>query len=131
DPVVLLQTILETASGVEDDEPSAAARDQLRAVFQTLTGARLAAERWRESLWDHLSRNEVVFQIAHALERPRALDDLAEELSKTLGRGVPAEEILLWLALGAASRKDGRPLLRPVVHAFVRGLGGAVVTFPE
>jgi len=26
---------------------------------------------------------------------------------------------------------DGRPLLRPVVHSFVRGISGAVVSFPE
>ena len=47
-----------------------------------------------------------------------------------MGRSVPEEEVLAWLALGAVSRKEGRPILRPVVHAFVRGLGGAVVTFP-
>jgi hypothetical protein len=41
------------------------------------------------------------------------------------------EELLIWLALGAASRKEGRPLLRPIIHAFVRGVGGAVVTFPD
>ena len=39
-------------------------------------------------------------------------------------------EILAWLTLGAAARHEGRPLLRPVVHAFVRGISGAVVTFP-
>lgn len=40
------------------------------------------------------------------------------------------EELLAWLALGAASRREGRPLLRPVIHAFVSGVAGAVVTFP-
>ena len=40
-------------------------------------------------------------------------------------------EILAWLTLSAAARRDGRPLLRPVVHCFVRGIGGAVVSFPE
>jgi DNA-directed RNA polymerase subunit M/transcription elongation factor TFIIS len=43
---------------------------------------------------------------------------------------VREEEVLAWLALGAAARSDGRPLLRPVSHAFVRGIDGAVVTFP-
>ena len=40
-------------------------------------------------------------------------------------------EILAWLTLGAAARRHDRPLLRPLVHAFVRGIGGAVATFPE
>lgn len=45
-------------------------------------------------------------------------------------REVAEEEVLAWLALGAASSKSDRPLLRPVVHAFVAGINGAVVTFP-
>jgi hypothetical protein len=41
-----------------------------------------------------------------------------------------SHEVLAWLALGAACARDGHdPLLRPVVHSFVRGVGGAVVTF--
>ena len=39
--------------------------------------------------------------------------------------------MLAYLTLGAASLKDGRPLYRPVVHAFIRGISGAVVTFPS
>jgi len=52
------------------------------------------------------------------------------DLAGRLGRPVPEEEALIWLALGAAAQKDGRSLLRPVVHAFVRGVSGGVVTFP-
>jgi len=58
------------------------------------------------------------------------MTDLMEDLEKRLGRPVPEEEALIWLALGAAAQKDGRALLRPVVHAFVRGVSGGVVTFP-
>ena len=37
--------------------------------------------------------------------------------------------ILCWLALGVACGRDAHdPLLRPVVHSFIRGVGGAVVT---
>ena len=43
---------------------------------------------------------------------------------------MPEEEVLIWLALGAAAQREGRALLRPVVHAFVRGVAGGVVTFP-
>ena len=35
------------------------------------------------------------------------------------------------MTLGAAASRHDRPLLRPVVHGFVRGIGGAVATFPE
>ena len=52
-------------------------------------------------------------------------------LEATVGRPVTEAEILAWLTLGAAARQEGRPLLRPVVHGFVRGISGAVVTFPE
>ena len=51
-------------------------------------------------------------------------------LHKSLGRSVSEAEILAWLTLGAAARNESRPLLRPVVHTFVRGISGAVVTFP-
>lgn len=52
-------------------------------------------------------------------------------LGQHAGRPVTEAEVLAWLTLGAAARREGRPLLRPVVHGFVRGIGGAVVTFPE
>lgn len=95
------------------------------------TGRSLDKSRWQESLYEELAQNELVYQIAQALERPKPLDSLLTQLSERIGRDVTEEELLAWLALGAASRKEGRPLLRPVVHAFVRGVEGAVVTFPE
>ena len=62
---------------------------------------------------------------------PRALDELPAVLEQQTGRPVTEAEILSWLTLGAVARREGRPLLRPIVHGFVRGIGGAVVTFPE
>ncbi|HOU55091.1 MAG TPA: DEAD/DEAH box helicase [Myxococcota bacterium] len=131
DPAVQLRTVLDAVSGVEGDGPSESAVRMLQGVFQSLTGTRLEAARWQESLYDRLAANELVYRIAESLTTPRRLDDLVEELARVVGRPVPEEEILVWLALGAVSRREGRPLLRPVVHAFVRGVGGAVVTFPE
>ena len=113
-----------------DDAPDAAIQ-ALRVWFQSATGNRLATGNWREATCQWLSHNEVVFQSAEALRRPRKLEDLLASLSDTLGRPISQEEILVWLALGAASRQGGRPLLRPVVHGFVRGVSGAVVTFPD
>jgi hypothetical protein len=130
DAAVQLRTVLDAVADVEDDGPSEAAVRVVHSVFQSITGSRLDAARWQESLYDRLAANELVYQIAEALRAPRPLSDLVEELAGTLGRPVPGEEVLAWLALGAVSRKEGRPLLRPVVHAFVRGVGGAVVTFP-
>lgn len=94
-------------------------------------GPPLPAESWREALFRALSGNDLCFRLAERLARPRPLDGLAAELGDDTGREVTEEEVLLWLALGAAARAGDRPLLRPVVHAFVRGLDRAVVDFPE
>jgi hypothetical protein len=131
EPAVQLKNMLEALMGVEREPGSKEARQALKSAFQGTTGSRLEAERWEESLYERLSTNEVVFQIAEALRVPRPLGELVHELEQRLARPVPEEEIIFWLALGAAARREGRPLLRPVVHAFVRGVGGAVVTFPE
>jgi hypothetical protein len=131
DQALQLQNLLEVLTQVDRDDAPEAAVQALRVWFQSVTGDRLPAGAWREALCQRLSHNEVVFQIAEALRRPRKLQDLLEALGATLGRVISQEEILIWLALGAASRQGGRPLLRPVVHGFVRGVSGAVVTFPE
>ena len=131
DQALQLQTLLEVLSLVDRDDASEAAVQSLRVWFQSATGDRLPAGNWREATCHWLSHNEVVFQVAEALRKPRKLQDLLVGLGETLGRPISQEEILVWLALGAASRQGGRPLLRPVVHGFVRGVSGAVVTFPE
>lgn len=131
DPSVQLQTVMEALAGVEKERPSKQDLQALKMAFQAMTGSALDLKSWQESLYDRLAANEVVYQIARALRAARPLSALAKELERSIGRPVPEQEVVAWLALGAASRREGRPLLRPVVHAFVRGLGGAVVTFPE
>jgi hypothetical protein len=130
DPGVRLRTVLDAVAAVEGDGPPEAAVRTLQRVFEAMTGARLDFAAWKEDLYDRLATNELVYQIAEALRPSRPLSDLVRELAGKVGRSVPEEEVLAWLALAAISRKEGRPLLRPVVHAFVRGVGGAVVTFP-
>ena len=111
----------------EDDDHGA----HLAAAYQGFTGQALPEVGWQEALYDHLAANELVYQLADTLRRPLALPDLLIALKARVGRPVTEEELLTWLALGAAARNDARPLLRPVVHGFVRGVGGAVVTFPS
>lgn len=123
DPSLHLKNILES---LEDKD----AGKLIRSTFQAMTGQAIDASRWPESLYDHLAANELVYNLVAALTEPRTLVDLVATLEKRVGRPVPEEEVLIWLALGAAARKNERPFLRPVVHAFVRGVGGAVVTFP-
>jgi len=113
---------------VEDEEDEGKA---VRAVWRSLTSNSLDAGSWPESLYDALSRNELVFRLSEELAAPKALASLLSALEKHLGRPVTEAEVLAWLTLGAAARRDGRPLLRPVVHGFVRGIGGAVVSFPD
>lgn len=86
---------------------------------------------WLERLHSDLSRNELVFRLNEELSTPQALEALPSVLERHVGRPVSEFEILYWLTLGAAAHKQGRPLLRPVVHSFVRGIGGAVVTFSQ
>lgn len=130
DPAVQLATVLDAVRAVEGPAPDDGAVRSLIAVVRTLTGKRIDAARWAEDLYSALSQSELVYRIAEALARPRPLSELVKVLGEKVGREVPQEEILVWLALGSIARRGGRPLLRPVVHVFVRGMAGAVVTFP-
>ncbi|HPW17808.1 MAG TPA: DEAD/DEAH box helicase [Candidatus Aminicenantes bacterium] len=100
-------------------------------VYREMGGAGLPEEGWEAALYSGLSRNEVVFQLADMLARPRSLHELPKEIEDKVGRPVDEAEILSWLTLAAAARANGAPLLRPVVHGFLRGISGAVVTYPE
>lgn len=123
-PNLLLE---QTLAAVDSPDPFEPISD----LYRRLTGRPLPDGPWRESLFDELRENEVAAQIHVSLRRPRELYLLLGELEKTVGRTVSEEELLAYLTLGAASLKNGRPLLRPVVHGFVRGISGAVVTFPK
>ena len=128
DPAQLLD---ECVRAVEDEDGSGSA---LKQVYRALAGTDLPVKtgtEWPKALHDQLSRNELVFRLNEELKEPKALKDLPEALEKRIGRRVSEAEILAWLTLGAAARDNERPLLRPVVHSFVRGIGGAVVSFPE
>ncbi|MCB9913191.1 MAG: DEAD/DEAH box helicase [Planctomycetes bacterium] len=107
--------------GEQGDVPSA---------VSAATGLTLPQE-WEEPLYAQLTRNALLHAVVAHLTRPRPLAELRTELSAEPARDISEEEILLWLALGAAARNAGRPLVRPVLHVFVRGMGGAVVTFPS
>ncbi len=117
----------ECVRAVDAAEPGPA----VRAVYRDLAGVDLPEGDWQEALYAALSHNELVFGLSEALAVPRPLADLPPELREKLGRPVTEAEILAWLTLGAAARIDGRHLLRPVVHGFIRGISGAVVSFPE
>ena len=116
----------ECVEAVED-----ASGAKVRQVFAKLMGAPLADGEWQAELYSALSRNEIAYQLTELLTKPVDLQSMPEALAATVGRGVTEAEILCWLTLGAAARRDNRPLLRPVVHNFVRGISGAVVSFPE
>ena len=113
---------------VDDEEDPDAA---VRSAYRALSGDILPEGDWPGALHQALSRNELVFRLNEELAMPRALDELPPALEKHCGRPVTEAEVLAWLTLGAAARTNDRPLLRPVVHGFVRGIGGAVATFPE
>ena len=116
---------------VRSVEEDAATDSEVRAAYRSLSGRDLEPGNWAESLYSALSRNELVYQLTRELATPKALDELPATLEKSLSRPVTEAEILAWLTLSTAARREGRPLLRPVVHGFIRGISGAVVTFPE
>ncbi len=131
-PSTVLSRVLDAVAAVEEhDPPTDDALRHLAEAVASLTGAALDAKRWESSIYDIISGSEIAFQANEVLRSPLALNELATSLTVTFRRAVTEQEILGFLALGAIARKDGRPLLRPVVHAFVRGVAGAVVTFPR
>ena len=125
-------SILDQCVQAVDDEVRSG--EGVKTAYRSLSGRFLSVENrveWPRVLHSALSRNELVYRLNAELAEPRALEELPEALEKHIGRSVTESEILAWLTLGAAARREGRPLLRPVIHGFVRGIGGAVVTFPE
>lgn len=101
----------------------------IKAVVEELTGQPFdPGTDWREALFDHLATNEYVFQATDVLKRPGKLDEAAWHTSQRLRTGrLPqgesaTAELLAYLVLGAAARKNGDSLLRPKVHFFIRGL---------
>src|SRR5262249_47569089 len=100
-------------------------------AYRGLSGNDLSPGDWQERLFDALAASDLCYRMTEALVRAMALEALSKRLSGELGRAVTEEEILCRLVLGGEARREGRPLLRPVVHDFVRGVGGAVVSFPE
>ena len=123
DPIEILARVL---AALDAPEPGPLVADLIR----ELGGETIEATDFASSLYAILSRNALCYQVTAELTGPVALQALAHRLTEHAGRPVTEAEVLWYLALGAASRRDGRPLLRPVVHGFVRGISGAVVTFP-
>ena len=126
DPAALLAECVEA---VEEDPDGPG--DAVRRAWRALTGRELGGGPWPEALHGTLARSEIVYRLNEALHEPRPLHELPAELREATGREVTEAEILAWLTLAAAARRAGRPLLRPVVHGFVRGIPGAVVSFPD
>lgn len=122
EPRKLLEQVL---AGLEAEDPG---RD-VRRLWNELTGEELAVGDWETALHQALSGNDLLFRASDLLKEARPLGDLLDELREQIGREVSEEELILWLTLGAAARREERPLVRPVVHGFVRGVPGAVVTF--
>ena len=112
-------------------EDEAGSGEAIRKAYRDLAGVDLPTGEWPEALFTALSKSELAFQLSETLAAPRPLYELPTELEQKIGRPITEAEILCWLTLGAAARYQGRPLLRPVVHGFLRGISGAVVSFPE
>lgn len=123
-----LKTLFKILDGI-DTEPNTGL--ELRKLLEAIAGYQIDPDNWQESLYHYLSGNEFVYQLAQILKTPQEVRELTQKLKTQFNRSISETEVLFWLALGAAGRSQQRPLLRPVMHGFVRGVGGAVVTFPK
>ena len=85
DQSVQLQTLLDVLGRVDRDDAAEGDIEALRIWFQSVTGSKLADGNWREALYKWLSHNEVVFQIAEKLRRPRRLAGQAHDGVPQLG----------------------------------------------
>ncbi|HLX62324.1 MAG TPA: DEAD/DEAH box helicase [Planctomycetota bacterium] len=108
----------------------------VKIVVEELTGQIFEpGNDWRAALFEHLVTNEYIFQSTQILKQPKHLDAAAWGTSQRVAtnrikQGAEANvEMLAYLVLGAAARKDGESLLRPKVHFFIRGLDEMVVGF--
>ena len=124
-PKEILNDILESIS----DDPEKLKFDKLNSAFGKLSGYSLRENEWQKELYDYLRGNEVLYQLAQILKKPKAIDVLPEELKKSTGISITEEEVLCWLALGVASRNEEKPVVRPIAHVFLQGMGSSVVTF--
>jgi len=90
---------------------------------------------WREGLYLSLKSNDIVKAIHDTLDHPMHLSDATRAVWQRLGRRPLSDddemELLTYLALGAAAEKDSYPLIRPQLHYFIRGLGGAAAILLE
>ena len=123
------ELLADCVEAVEEDTDGPG--DAVRSSYRAIASRDLDDEPWPEALYGALARSEIVYRLNEALHQPRPLHELPPELQEAIGREITEAEILAWLTLAAAARSAGRPLLRPVVHAFVRGIPGAVVSFPH
>ena len=121
------QTLAKALRAVESEN----AQSDIAEAYRLLTGKEIPDGDWQEALFDGFRTNNLAARIRVELNGPRELPTLLNALATDIGRPVTEEELLSYLTLGAASLKEGIPLYRPVVHAFIRGISGAVVTFPN
>lgn len=103
----------------------------IKAIYSQLSGRIIPDGPWQENLYDDLLTNRVAYEINRILSTPKSLSELTDITKNCIGRKITEEEIIIYLVLGAAANRNNRSVFRPVVHAFVRGVPGAVVTFTD
>ncbi|OQC13852.1 MAG: putative ATP-dependent helicase Lhr [Lentisphaerae bacterium ADurb.Bin082] len=118
-PSALLQQCLQAVEKEDND-------DDLARLYFSLAGRNV-----KSTLHDALLANPLAQLLSEQLRRPADLASLAAALTALVSRTVTESELMTYLVLGAAASKDGRAVFRPVVHAFIRGIPGGVVTFPS
>ncbi|MFC1743114.1 DEAD/DEAH box helicase [Candidatus Riflebacteria bacterium] len=100
-------------------------------IYNQVSGVYISEKNWQEDLFNEVSGNELLYQVSQILKSPQPLLSLTGELEKIAGRDISEEELIAWLSLATVARKNEKPLIRPVIHAFLKGVRSAVVQFEE
>lgn len=132
DTLDALDRAIKAIKAIEADD-----RPAVGEVYRELTGETLpSGGDTYAKLFDALKQNEMAYQICDQLTEAKHIREAVEiiwrRLKRREDRSQQAQaELLAYLALGAAARQGDNTLMRPKVHYFARGLGGAVVTFED
>lgn len=129
DPSDTLQRVL----GAVDEKDPKIREDALQAAFKELTRMDLpAADTIETRLFKGLKQTDMAYWIHERGAQVQEMNEFIPAVWRACRRdGLPGnetrDELLAYLALGAAAEQEGTPLLRPKLHYFIKGLDGAGV----
>lgn len=112
-------------------------KNNISLIYNKLSGRNIKFTKdLRSELYEELRRNSYVYNINKILSSPIHIDDVISRVSnimhrKNYDKEIAKIELFSYLALGAFAEEEGKILLKPKVHYFIKGLEGVVATFED